>query len=77
MAALRRQVRSNAEPLLLHRAFVHQQQHLRRVHIGGRGRSGAEIEIVARAQDDVRVAFADLLPEAGDIVTAGIGVDVV
>ena len=51
-------------------------QRLRRVHIGGRGRRVQRYKIVACAQDDVRV-FADLLPEAGDIVTAGIGMDVV
>ena len=40
-------------------------------------RSGAEIQLVARAQDDLRVAFADLPPEAGDIVAAEAGMDVV
>ena len=51
-------------------------QRLRRVHIGGRGRSRAEIERIAGGQEDARVALADLLPEAGDIVTAGVGMDV-
>ena len=46
------------------------------VSISGARPSGAEIELVVRAQDDARVS-ADLLPEAGDIVTAGAGMDVV